>query len=116
MKTRSCASWPAPGSANHQLLLDLTQRGASLVGTEDPQLLLREYQLQRQQLGAATPAGQAAVPSPRDAAELLAARDGFIAVRIAETLRDAEIGLLFLGAAHAFSAGGLADTQVETLR
>ncbi len=33
----------ARGSQNHQLVLSLVQRGASLEGTEDVQLLLEEY-------------------------------------------------------------------------
>ena len=37
----------AAGSVNHQLVLELVGKGASLVGTEDPELLLREYHLQR---------------------------------------------------------------------
>ena len=41
------------GSLNHQLVRDLLGRGAVLEGTEDPQLLIREYQLQRRRLGAA---------------------------------------------------------------
>ncbi len=40
----------AAGSANHQLVLELVGRGASLVGTEDPELLLREYHLQRRRM------------------------------------------------------------------
>ena len=36
------------GSSNHQLLLRLLDRGATLMGTEDPQLLMEEYELQKQ--------------------------------------------------------------------
>ncbi len=38
------------GSLNHQLVLELMGKGAVLVGTEDPQLLIREYQLQRRRM------------------------------------------------------------------
>ena len=38
------------GSLNHQLVLELMGKGAVLVGTEDPQLLIREYQLHRRQM------------------------------------------------------------------
>ena len=44
------------GSLNHQLVLELMGKGAVLVGTEDPQLLIREYQLQRRRIGARAPA------------------------------------------------------------
>jgi len=87
------------GSLNHQLVVKLAGKGAIVVGTEDPQLLIREYQLQRAQI--ALPAGsKGPSPLPREAAELLAARDRFIAERIASTLPENETGLLFLGVAH----------------
>ena len=34
----------AQGSQNHQLLVELMAQGAQLMGTEDPSLLLQEYQ------------------------------------------------------------------------
>ena len=83
------------GSRNHQLILDLVGRGASLMGTEDPQLLIREYQLQRARLDP-QPGGGASAASPDEAGEVLALRDRAIARRIAETLRDGRVGLLFL--------------------
>ncbi len=104
-------------------------RGAALVGTEDPQLLIREYQQQRRRFeapaGGATAAGAvaegaaAAGGSPGEEAELLAARDRFIAARIAATLGEGETGLLFLGAAHrpdAVRALAESGIQVQTLR
>ena len=39
-------------SPNHQLLLTLIERGANLVGTEDPQALREEYELMRGAYGA----------------------------------------------------------------
>ncbi len=35
------------GSANHQLVVALLDRGATLTGTEDPRLLMEEYELQK---------------------------------------------------------------------
>ena len=35
------------GSSNHQLILRLLDQGAILMGTEDPQLLMEEYELQK---------------------------------------------------------------------
>ncbi len=102
------------GSLNHQLVLDLLRKGALLVGTEDPQLLLREYQMQCRRIGPT--AGTATPPaSPNEAAELLAARDRFIAERIAATLQDGETGLLFLGAAHRLDALRSSGAEVVTL-
>jgi hypothetical protein len=40
------------GSRNHRLLLSLQARGAVLMGTESPELLVQEYQLAR--IGCAT--------------------------------------------------------------
>jgi hypothetical protein len=88
------------GSANHRLLLDLIGRGASLVGTEDPQLLLRE--LRRLQAAPAGPDDPGQLERWQiEGQALLAERDDFIARRIDATLAPGEIGLLFLGLAHA---------------
>ncbi len=99
------------GSSNHQLILDLLGKGATLMGTEDPQLLIREYQIQQN--------AKEEVHSRRenleDAASLLEARDRFIAKRIAETLQDGETGLLFLGAAHRLDALNSSDILLETM-
>ncbi len=105
----------AAGSLNHQLILELLRLGAGVAGTEDPQLLIREYQMQRRQLGAASGADRPAPPSPGEAAELLAARDRFIAERIAATLADGETALLFLGAAHRLDALRASHIEVQTL-
>lgn len=87
----------AQGSKNHQLLVELMAQGARLTGTEDPRLLLQEYQF-HQGAGDGSPGheNQRAQQSRR----LLSARDRFIAQRIDSTLAAGEIGLLFLGLAH----------------
>ena len=110
------------GSLNHQLVRELLGRGAVLVGTEDPQLLIREYQLQRRRLGAAAneeaPSslhGQGAPAASDEAAEILAARDRFMAERIAATLPDGQTGLFFLGAAHRLDALRAAGLDVAIL-
>ena len=99
------------GSRNHQLVLSLIQKGATLMGTEDPQLLIQEYQLQQR--------SKDAIHSDRgkteEAARLLAARDRFLVKRIDETLQAGEIGLLFLGAAHRLDTLSSIDIRVERL-
>jgi hypothetical protein len=77
------------GSENHKLLGVLMQRGAVLVGSESPELLLEEYRLLQ------TPGHTEA-----QAAALLEQRDRFIAQRIVETLGKHEFGILFIGALH----------------
>lgn len=104
----------AAGSLNHQLVLELMRRGAVLMGTEDPQLLIREYQLQRRRMGDPCVAAAAAA-LPGEAAEVLAARDRFIAERIAATLCDGETGIVFLGAAHRLDALRRLGVEVAVL-
>lgn len=79
------------GSQNHQILVELMARGAQLMGTEDPKLLLQEY---RSQLDALNDSKNT------QSDKLIAARDQFIAERINRTLMTDEVGLLFLGMAH----------------
>lgn len=77
------------GSHNHRLLETLMARGARLVGTESPNLLLEEIRLLK------------AESRDNDAANiLLEHRDRFIAGQIDSTLGDDETGILFLGALH----------------
>jgi hypothetical protein len=104
------------GSANHQLILELLDRGATLMGTEDPQLLLQEYELQKRVLGAKSPPRAAARDHhAKDMDRVLCARDAFIVRRIADTLEPGETGVLFLGALHRLDALGSTDIRLETL-
>ncbi len=92
------------GSQNHQLLETLIKRGATLVGTESPALLLEEYRLL-----------QSSDRTAEDAARLLERRDRFIAERIDQTLGEDEIGLLFMGALHEVARFLPSRIQVEYL-
>lgn len=103
------------GSSNHQLLLDLVDRGATLMGTEEPQLLVREYQFHQSSAGRTGVASASADQGPEKARQLLVARDDFIAERIKATLRPGETGLLFLGAAHRLDAFQSTTIAAETL-
>jgi len=85
------------GSSNHQLLLELVNRGAILMGTEDPALLVQERDRLRQQCSA-QPTPVAGEHPLYDT--LIAQRDADIASRIALTLTEGELGLLFIGALH----------------
>jgi hypothetical protein len=90
------------GSRNHRLLLHLSRRGATIMGTESSELLVEEYQLLKDALtlgkaGLAT-RGEARRKALRDS--LLKRRDQFIAGRINETLLPGETGLIFLGMLH----------------
>jgi hypothetical protein len=91
------------GSQNHQLLLEFMAQGAQLMGTEDPGLLLQEYHLYQKATGEES-------LHKAQSKTLLSARDQFIAKRINTTLMSGEVGLLFLGMAHAVEP--LLDTDI----
>lgn len=76
-------------SPNHRLLLDLRERGATIMGTESLALLLDEYRLIKERRA-----------TPEQLRASLLARDRHIAARIADTLSDDEVGILFIGAMH----------------
>lgn len=90
------------GSKNHQLLLWLMEQGATLEGTEDPNLLVEEYSHIKGILSAATEEERNKETKAYEqvAGELLAKRDQFIKDRIEKTLKEGETGLLFLGMLH----------------
>jgi hypothetical protein len=104
------------GSPNHQLLLDLMAKGATLTGTESPELLLEEYELTQQVLMTVGREGRGKVAQrQRDLGKaLLEKRDRHIARRIDETLGPGETGLIFLGMLH--SLKGLLEADVEVTR
>lgn len=95
------------GSRNHALLTLLVQRGARLMGTESPELLLQEYRLAQSALLQAT-SGLA-----EELGALLQRRDAFIARRIADTLQPGETGLLFIGALHQVAELLPADIRLD---
>lgn len=100
----------AQGSQNHQILVELMAQGAQLMGTEDPALLLQEYYLIKAGLGGGKPGHEN--QQQAQSRGLLAKRDGFIAGRINATLLTGEIGLLFVGMAHAVEP--LLDADILT--
>ncbi len=90
------------GGPNYRILIALMARGAALEGTENPELLLKEYRLLKAGMwgpGARTaqePTGASVLAGEA----LLEERDRYIARRIDATLRPGETGMLFLGALH----------------
>jgi hypothetical protein len=98
------------GSHNHQLLLTLYERGAMLMGTESPDLLVEEYQMVTQYLAHNKTANFTEMEAR--SAELLERRDCFIADRIAATLKPGESGLLFLGLLHSLEGKLPSDIRV----
>jgi len=90
------------GSRNHQSLLRLRERGATIMGTESPELLMEEYDTAKQFLArGASPPVMGLTGKQKTASEaLLQKRDQFIAERINQTLGSGETGILFIGLLH----------------
>ena len=90
------------GSKNHQIVLELIEKGAHLEGTEDPKLLVEEYRFVKELTGMSDPEKKKqAIDEARPLrAKLLVKRDRFVAKRIQETLQPGETGLLFTGIEH----------------
>jgi len=77
------------GSRNYQIILKLLGRGATVVGTEDPNLLIEERNRLNQ---------NGNVGYSYD--DLMERRDKYIVQRIVTTLNVGEIGILLIGALH----------------
>lgn len=92
------------GSKNHQLLVELAERGAAIMGTEDAQLLVQEYLRLRDGLQGDGETGDRLSPPAGaragSAEDTLSRRDLYISKRIRETLVEGETGLLFIGLLH----------------
>ena len=127
----------AMGGENYKLLLDLLDKGATLMGTEDPNLLLREYRsvqaglaacdtgvsptrvadvLAESGIPAAEPAG---IPDTHDgnrpSLQTRSNRDAYIGRRIDASLQPGRIGILFLGMTHDVESYLPADIVVRRL-
>ena len=99
------------GSPNHELLRNLIEKGATVMGTESPDFLVEEYQLimhsqpgPRLQAGA----GKKAVLGR----SLLEKRDKYIADRINRTLGPGEVGVIFIGMLHSVQKYLAPDIEV----
>ena len=103
------------GSGNHQLILRWMDQGAVLMGTEDSQLLMQEYEMHKRLLERQADMHSTTEDQRRQMDRLLQARDSYIAKRIDETLQDGETGLLFFGALHRLEALRCTGIQLETL-
>lgn len=104
-------------SPNYELLRYLQAKGAKILGTEDPQVLKQEYNY----LSKITQAQDEETKNKLRKAyksqvvHLLTQRDSYIAKRIDQTLKTGELGILFLGLAHAIKDKLAKDIQVEVL-
>ena len=106
------------GSKNYELVLRLVNRGAVLVKTE-------EFKLVKEELDRLLAITKAKSTSKKLFAfikykiiknKLLKKRDKFISKRIDKTLKDDEVGILFLGAYHNIKNKLSADIQIIELK
>ena len=101
-------------SRNHQLLLRLSEKGATIMGTESAELLVEEYQLAKGVFASGEPGivrrGEAGQKALRNS--LLKRRDQYIARRINDTLLKGETGLIFLGMFHSVGPWLAKDIRV----
>jgi len=102
------------GSCNHRLLLRLMERGATIMGSESPDLLIEEYELDKQILAAGDTLETAKIETHQKklSDSLLKRRDQFIADRINSTLRFGETGILFLGMLHSLESWLAKDVRL----
>lgn len=89
-------------SPNYELLRWLKSQGAFVVGTEDPNLIKEEYEFLKAIFEAKDEKEklEARKRYQERANTLLSLRDEYIARKIDKTLKEGELGILFLGAAH----------------
>jgi hypothetical protein len=90
------------GIPNHQIVLSILEQGGTLEKTENPVLLKEEYEIIKSIISAETGQERELLSEKhkRRLYDLTIERDQFIAQRISESLKDGEIGILFIGATH----------------
>ena len=104
------------GSRNYQIIKKLAEQGAALEGTESPELLIEEYNFIKAFAEAEGKEREVAKKKYDETKEqLLEKRDAFIAERINATLREGEIGILFIGAHHNVKPKLDFDIKAESL-
>lgn len=105
------------GSKNYQIVRKLIERGAAIEATESPDLLRKEYEHIRAFITAKTPEEKEEAKHLYDRGkdELMQQRDAYIAKIIDTTLKDNEIGLLFIGADHNVIPKLAKDIEVKSL-
>jgi hypothetical protein len=105
------------GNENYKIILELVQRGAKLIGTEDPGLLLEEYNYIKDvtKINNIEEKDKVIQKYEKKAWDILKRRDEYIANRIAKTLLEEEIGILFMGMRHRVDEKLPKDVEVSYL-
>lgn len=104
-------------SPNYELLRFLKEKGAKVFGTEDQELLKKEYKFISQIIREHDEIKKNKLKQvyENQAGELLVKRDAYIANQIDKTLNSGDLGILFIGAAHDIKDKLPTNIQVETL-
>ncbi len=106
------------GSKNHELILNMMQRGAEIRRTEDPSLLQEEYKyitrLARSKSFAEKALAYAGYKLRKG--RLMDERDKFIAKTLNETLKEGETGVLLMGSHHNVAPYLAKDIAVEEVK
>jgi hypothetical protein len=105
------------GNENYKIILELVQREAKLIGTEDPGLLLEEYNYIKDvtKINNIEEKDKATQKYEKKAWDILQRRDEYIANRIAKTLMEEETGILFMGMRHKVDEKLPKDIEVSYL-
>ncbi len=105
-------------SRNYEIISCLLQRGAILVRTEDISLVKKEYACISKMAHAESFCQReiAALRYRLAQGQLLKQRDNFIAMRINETLREGETGILFIGAYHNIISKLSGDIKINEVK
>ena len=103
------------GSRNYALILELLERGAVVEGTESPDLLRQEYEHIRSALSKESAPTRTGELRASESERLLRERDEFIGRRIGESLKEGEVGILFIGLMHQVDRFLPRDIQVQYL-
>lgn len=92
----------AKESPNHKLIQWMMHQGGMLVGTENPDLLIREYNHLKQIMHCKKHKEREKLMHEyeKDSQNLLKERDKWMSDRIAATLKSGETGVLFVGLLH----------------
>ena len=108
----------ASGSKNFSLVLELVERGATLMKTESEEFLIKEYERTRDLARADTLAKKslALLKYRMGKRDLTRKRDAFIALTINGTLEEGETGTLLLGAYHKVEPMLSRDIDVVNLK
>jgi len=106
------------GSKNYEIIYHLVERGATLVKTEDVDIVMKEYKSIVELAKAKSFISKSAAFFKHiiNKNRILVERDSYITGRVEETLKDGETGILFIGAQHDIQNGLPSDIDVVELK